>query len=125
VVILSLILSVIAIVVGIIALFATSMIISKLIEKNYFPNPAETPKSDTEIPEYDRGFADGRNSTWYAVQLSLFSMFKDADIYDYEGSVENLQKLLIKIIEDPKLSETLIDDLAEYTKGRDNDSNDY
>jgi len=125
VVILSLILSVIAIVIGGIALLSTSMIISKLIEKNYFPTPTENTKSDTSPQaEYERGLMEGRDSTWYAIQLSLFNMFKNADIFDFEGSVENLQTNLSQVITDPKLRDTLMDELTEYIKGSNNGNDD-
>ena len=121
-----LIVCVISIVLSLISVMLSFLVVSKMVDHKLIQTNNIDPNSENFI----QGFNDGRDFTWNDILLSYFEMFKDADIYDYEGSVENLTNRMNKLNKDNALRETLTKDLTDYMeyymKGDSNDNaNDY
>ena len=121
----TLIIGILAFVISIIALLGLGIVFNTLIDQksnSYAPN--NTIKSDES--EYDKGYHVGSNGIWNAVQLAVFDMFREADIFDYEGTMENLTSKVSKVISNEQFRTKLHSDLDEYMKRTDNDpSDDY
>ena len=124
----ALIVGIVAIVISIIALAGMAIAINAIIDQN-FRSHMQTPTEKSEnSAEFDRGYEVGTGGVWSAVQLAVFDMFREADIFDYEGTMENLSSKVSKVIKDEKHRTKLHSDLDEYMKRTENDaddSNDY
>ena len=124
-VIITFIISIVSLVIAIIALLGVSIAINGLISNKVISDLQKQQKKDNirETDEYIQGANEGRDLVWLTIQLALFQMFKDAEIFDYEGSVENLSSKMTALIDDNKYCLDLHKELISYLKEQDHDSN--
>jgi len=99
----------------IISMFA--LLLNAIILLNSVSQPTEDKGEvdDDEISqEYISGASDGRSYFMHLLQLSVFNMFKDAEIYDYETTLEQLNRYLTKLETDPSATIALGHELRQY-----------
>lgn len=120
----SLIIASIALAISIISLFGVAIVFNALISQtNAHQNTNTQPTPENE--EFNRGYTVGSTELWAAVQLAVFDMFREAEIFDCEGTLDNLTTKLTKVIQDESFRDTLHTDLQEYMKRVEDGSDSY
>lgn len=112
----SLIISIISLVIALISLLGFVILLNSIINQNFRQNIQNSNISNEETPVYQDGYKVGSSSVWGAVQLAVYDMFREADIFDYEGTMENLTSKVSKVITDDNFRENLHKELDEYMK---------
>jgi hypothetical protein len=122
----ALIVGLISLVISVISLLAMAIVVQSSINSNNTQshNPTQTHTSN-DHPEYDRGFSVGSTGVWNCVQLAVFDMFRSADIFDYEGTMENLTEKINIIMKDDEFRTKLHSDLDDYMKRGERGDNGY
>lgn len=122
----ALIIGVISLVISVISLLAMAIVVQSSLNNNHTQSQQHNPTQQTkEHPEYYRGFSVGSTGVWTCVQLAVFDMFRSADIFDYEGTMENLTEKINILMKDDEFRTKLHSDLDDYMKRGGRGDNDY
>ena len=122
----ALIIGVISLVISVISLLAMAIVVQSSLNNNHTQSQQHNPtQTSNDHPEYDRGFSVGSTGVWNCVQLAVFDMFRSADIFDYEGTMENLTEKINILMKDDEFRTKLHSDLDDYMKRGGRGDNDY
>lgn len=89
---------------------------------------SETPSEEEEglSEEFKEAFETGRNHVWTTVQLSIFDMYRNMEILDYDAQLDELSKRMDLIVSDDSYREMVIEEFKAFMEERDDgSSNDY
>ncbi len=126
-VITALILSIVSIIIGCITFILLTMVVNHLMSNSNLAKDEqlETIQNSKHIPDgmndtFQDGYDAANDHFWYILQLSIFDMYRNMDILDFDSLIGSIKSKMDNIITDADLRSELIDELQNYFKGENN-----
>jgi len=120
-VIAALILSIVSIIVTIAFAIVTLVLFGALISNTENQIITNTVDKDTsaDINDFEKGFDTAKDHFWYVLQLSVFNLYRNMDILDFESLMSSIQDQMDIVINDEELRTEIIKELQKYYEGED------
>lgn len=87
------------------------------VENNNYKNSDNDPKNINDKRDLEI-FKSGLQQTWTYVNVSLYKMYRELDILDFDSIQNKLQQTLDELTTDPEKMEKWVKKLNDYVKNQ-------